>query len=283
MFGLFFIEDKYETRIKSFVTATTQIGGKEIVMKSPSEITMCHHKFAWSFAVLGLVVAFTLYTAPALAYDPFQITSPAGAILNPEQPVTIQWTGGDPTWAVNIGLIDLDRNTVVGNAALSIPNSGTFAWTVPSPSSLPFDGPCGRAYYFFLGNVQSTSWTYGGGFSVVCEIPITIDIQPGSFPNSINPEKKGVVPVAILSTDIFDATSVNISTVFFGITGSEAAPVHTYTEDINIDGLPDTILYFKVLDTGIQCGDTSAFLSGQTVSGQPFEGTDSINTVRCKK
>jgi len=42
------------------------------------------------------------------------------------------------------------------------------------------------------------------------------------------------------------------------------------------------ILHFNTQDTGIVCGDTSASLTGETVSGQEIEGSDSIKTVGCK-
>ena len=45
------------------------------------------------------------------------------------------------------------------------------------------------------------------------EREIAIDIKPGSFPNSINLGSNGVVPVAILSTDTFDASTVDPFTV----------------------------------------------------------------------
>jgi hypothetical protein len=40
-------------------------------------------------------------------------------------------------------------------------------------------------------------------------IPVLIDIKPGSDPNSINLGSRGTVPVAILSTQDFDATTVD--------------------------------------------------------------------------
>ncbi len=112
--------------------------------------------------------------------------------------------------------------------------------------------------------------------------PIAIDIKPGSFPNSINPRSKGRLPVAILTTVAFDAATVDPATVRFGVAGTEAAPVHSVLEDVDGDGDTDMILHFKTQDTGIQCGDTSAFLMGETISGQAIEGSDSINTVGCK-
>ena len=111
---------------------------------------------------------------------------------------------------------------------------------------------------------------------------VTIDIKPGSFPNTINPRSKGKIPVAILTTGTFDATNVDASTVLFGPAGSEAAPVQSALEDIDGDGDTDMILHFNTQATGIQCGDSSASLTGETFSGQAIEGSDSINTAGCK-
>jgi Tol biopolymer transport system component len=112
-------------------------------------------------------------------------------------------------------------------------------------------------------------------------IEIEIDIKPGSFPNSINPESSEVIPVAILTTDTLDATTVDPTTVLFGLTGTEAAPVQSALEDVDGDGDTDMILHFKTQDTDINCGDTSASLTGETFSGQAIEGSDSIQTPSC--
>jgi len=111
---------------------------------------------------------------------------------------------------------------------------------------------------------------------------VAIDIKPGSYPNSINPKSKGKIPVAILTTGTFDATTVDPATVRFGATGTEAAPVQSALEDVNGDGDTDMILHFNTQDTGIKCGDTSASLTGQTLSGQAIKGADAIQTVGCK-
>jgi hypothetical protein len=111
---------------------------------------------------------------------------------------------------------------------------------------------------------------------------IIIDIKPGNFPNSINPKSKGKIPVAILTTDSFDATTVDSTTVLFGTTGTEAAPVQSALEDVDGDGDTDMILHFNTQDTGIACGDASASLTGETFGEQMIEGSDSINTVGCK-
>jgi Tol biopolymer transport system component len=112
--------------------------------------------------------------------------------------------------------------------------------------------------------------------------PVTIDIMPGADPNLINLKSKGVIPVTILTTGIFDATAVDPSTVRFGPSGTEAAPVQSAVEDVNGDGALDVNFHFKTQDTGILCQEISAFLTGKTVSGQPIEGSDAITTVGCK-
>ena len=112
-------------------------------------------------------------------------------------------------------------------------------------------------------------------------LPISIDIKPDSFPNTINPRSKGKIPVAILTTDSFDATSVDPTTVLFGPTGSEVAPVHSALEDVDGDGDIDLVLHFVTQHTAITCGNASASLTGSTFSGVKIKGTDSIETVAC--
>jgi hypothetical protein len=113
-------------------------------------------------------------------------------------------------------------------------------------------------------------------------LPVAIDIKPGDFPNVINPNSKGVIPVAILTTDSLDASSVNFATVTFGATGVEAPALKATMADLNMDGRPDMVLHFRTDKAGIKCGDTLLKLMGLTQKGKPLSGTDSIRTVSCK-
>jgi hypothetical protein len=115
------------------------------------------------------------------------------------------------------------------------------------------------------------------------EIAVKIDIKPGSFPNSINPKSNGVIPGAILTTDTFDATTVDPLSVRFGPRGAKEAHNKGHLEDVNKDKRLDLVLHFRTQATGIKCGDTSASLTGETFEGDPIEGTDTIKTVGCKK
>jgi len=125
---------------------------------------------------------------------------------------------------------------------------------------------------------------------IVASIPesVTIDIKPGSDPNSINLRSKGVIPVAILSTNTavgealdFDAMQVDFSTVTFGPNGAVESHGQGHVEDVDGDGDPDMVFHFKTQETGIACGDTDATLTGGITGGPQFTGTDTVKTVGC--
>lgn len=117
-------------------------------------------------------------------------------------------------------------------------------------------------------------------------VPVGIDIKPGSDPNSINPNSKGLIPVAILGSDTFDVEDVDVTTLKFGL--AEATPAHDLTDslvyadhlqDVNLDDILDLVCHFRTKETGIEAGDTSATLTGETFDGSPIEGEDTVRTV----
>jgi len=82
-------------------------------------------------------------------------------------------------------------------------------------------------------------------------------------------------------TPSFNASSVDPETVRFGRTGIEAQPVHF--ADVDADSDLDLILHFKRAETGIQCGDQVAYLTGGTLIGKEIEGSDTVKTTGCKQ
>jgi hypothetical protein len=109
--------------------------------------------------------------------------------------------------------------------------------------------------------------------------PVQVDIKPGSDPNSINLKSKGVIPVAILTTEDFDALTVDEDSVLFGPAEAEKRHKRAHVEDVDDDGDLDLVLHFRTQDTGIAPGDTEACLIGQTYDGVPIMGCDSVRTV----
>jgi len=123
----------------------------------------------------------------------------------------------------------------------------------------------------------------GGGPPPV--LSVSIDIKPGSDPNSVNcRSRRGVVPVAILSTDAFDATTVDHTTVVFqGATEAHvdrrSGQARRHESDVDGDGDVDLVLHFRMDETDLSCDSTEGVLTGETFDGQAIEGVDAVRMV----
>ncbi|MHC4629316.1 MAG: hypothetical protein ACYTDV_20235 [Planctomycetota bacterium] len=116
------------------------------------------------------------------------------------------------------------------------------------------------------------------------KINVLIDIKPGSYPNSINPNANGVIPLAILTTDIFDAGTVDPQTVALeGVVAKAKGKSGKYGswEDVDSDGDLDLVVQIPNTIDWAE-GATEATLTGNLKAeygGYPIEGTDSVNIV----
>lgn len=112
---------------------------------------------------------------------------------------------------------------------------------------------------------------------------VTIDIKPGVYPNTINLGANSSVPVAILKTTDFDPSTINLDAVSFAgaspLRNKRNAILNKIT-DVNSDGNMDLILYFS-LSTLSELNNSSALatLTGRTITGMDFTGTDSVQIV----
>ncbi len=133
-------------------------------------------------------------------------------------------------------------------------------------------------------------------------IPVSIEIKPGSDPNSINPKSNGVVPVAILGSATFDVADVDVTTLAFGpagvsprhdLTDPDVVFEHTHEEvcdesgencvweelDVNGDGFADLVSHYRQKETGLAPGNTEACITGSTLGGVPIEGCDAVRVL----
>ena len=153
-----------------------------------------------------------------------------------------------------------------------------------------YDASATGSVYVMKGNGNGTFKTpervaslSGSGFPVTPSqsllLRVTIDIKPGSDPNSINLKSNGVVPVAILAADSFNPNTVDPDSVAF----AGASPVKWKMEDVDNDGDVDLLLHFRTQDLNLTQESTEATLTGKTIGGADIEGTDSVNIVPKKK
>ena len=152
---------------------------------------------------------------------------------------------------------------------------------------------------FYANTYPETEGAFIGEENITITV-IVIDIKPWSDPNSINTKSKGVVPVAILGSDTFDVTTVNVSTLMFG--PAEATPAHNLTDPAvyadhlvqpwlvnpldppaewyyytaNEDDYVDLVMHFRQRDTGLLPGATVACLNGTIIDGPSFTACDSV-------
>jgi hypothetical protein len=118
------------------------------------------------------------------------------------------------------------------------------------------------------------------------EIPIALDIKPGSAVSPINPKAQGTVPVALLSSDKFTPLDVDPATLTFGQTGDENSFRRcnpSESRDLNADGKPDLVCHFDNGAAGFERGDSIGTLRGKTKTGQAFKGTGDLKVVPEKR
>jgi len=170
-------------------------------------------------------------------------------------------------------------------------------WTGNIAVTPPFDPRLGYPnqmklgdYYHMVSDDTGASLAYAATFNgeqdvYFLRIPapaldVGIDIKPGSDPNSINLSTEGVIPVAILGSDIFDVAEIDVATLAFGPGG--AAPDHSHGphfDDVDADGFTDLMAHYRTEEAGIAFGHGAACLYGETLQGTTFNACDAVRTV----
>jgi hypothetical protein len=143
---------------------------------------------------------------------------------------------------------------------------------------------------------------------------INIDIKPRDRGRAhIQPNARGRIAVALLSSSEFDALEVDHKSVTFGKTGKEASALrcgsydkrgrhgrHDWDEwddddddrrgrhykdrrDVDGDGRPDLVCRFENRETGFELGDMEGIVMGRTSAGKSIEGRGPLKVYPAKR
>ena len=124
-------------------------------------------------------------------------------------------------------------------------------------------------------------------------VPVDFEVRQGKIGlNGLSNSKgksNGVVPIVLFTTDSFDASTVDVSTVIW----AGAGVYHSSLEDVDNDGDLDLVLHFRLKDTDLlavfaglankngghkkQSFNVSTTLSGETTDGTQFLGTAPVD------
>ena len=171
--------------------------------------------------------------------------------------------------------------------------TGTLGATTTGPFRMGTSGTCSAGFGGLIDEVaiydraltiEEIQQHYQNGLNGVgyLAIEVEIDIKPGSDPNPINPSSNGLVPVAILSSKDFDATTVDPTTVQLAgasvaVRGKGEAMAHQ--EDVNGDGLTDLVVQVETQSFADLGEGGTVELTGTTFGGQAIIGYDDVIVV----
>lgn len=121
-------------------------------------------------------------------------------------------------------------------------------------------------------------------------IVVEIDVKPDSDPNCFNNNGHGVIPVAILTTETFDASDIDPATLEFKeVDDGFGFPLIVKTrgngqllcglEDIDNDGDLDLVCHFEDEEFAFSPDADSAGIDGELFDGTPFWGADTVCIV----
>lgn len=115
---------------------------------------------------------------------------------------------------------------------------------------------------------------------------VSIDIRPGQPVETATIHRsRARIPVAILSSDNFDATQVDASSLTFGRSGDEQSLEKCDPQgiDVNRDGRRDKVCLFNVKAANFALNDANGYLKGRTTADKPFVGQGLLKVIELRK
>jgi hypothetical protein len=135
------------------------------------------------------------------------------------------------------------------------------------------------------GDDNGNGWDAGSVYYFALDrtIQVQVDIKPGDELNCFNINGHGVIPVAILGSEDFDVSNIDLTTLLFSglevrVRGNKEPQCSI--EATNLDPYPDLVCHFIDDPNSWTIGNSeSATVTGALLDGTPFEGSDSICVV----
>jgi beta-glucanase (GH16 family) len=208
-------------------------------------------------------------------------------------PGTLTFTKGGPTdLSFPITTLDNDKYEPTERLILRLSNvTGAVAGTIQAAANIidddPFDPLLLDDFESFpylwdtQGGVTLDSVPFGGAavasaapaageHVLAANVPLAVEIDVLGNACAM---RRGVVPVHLLSTDTFDATTVDHTTVRFG--GAEElhrtrGVAHRHAEDVDGDGDTDLVFHFDRREVELPCDGGPHPFHGATFDGQPI-------------
>ena len=238
---------------------------------------------------------------PAASYFFTQIGTDAQN-ENEDDTYFIQWCNPNKSQCVKLntnkersGGVHTIRVGKTENGAVEYYIDDELLWTTEDiPDGNTYEIPEYFGNIILMGQFASATFTdyeFGSEYSpepasLAVDVEVDIDIRPFCRNNKIYQWERGVIPVAILSKNGFDAPSeVDRDTLTFGRTGDEHSKAFFLRrgKDVNHDGLKDLIFFFRAKKAGFQVGDTEGVLKGSTLKGKAIEARDSVSIVEKRR
>jgi hypothetical protein len=117
-------------------------------------------------------------------------------------------------------------------------------------------------------------------------VEVTIDIKPDDAANIVNLHSAGVIPVAIFSSEDFDAATIDPATIILAEAGvkttGKRAKYLCRLQDVNGDGLADIVCQVYTGQFMAEPEESTAMLEAETFDGNPVWGKDNVNIVQRK-
>ena len=231
----------------------------------------------------GATLSFEIYIAnrPQVWYHP------ATLLYNAGQNQQVRIDVMDPTASIDSYTTGVYHNvytTAAGDPYISGYSTVTF-------SIDDLDGETVRIRFAQVDN----SGNFQLGVDNVCliqnAIEVDLDVKPGSSTNPINVGSNGTFPVAILGSEDFDVTTVDVASILLGDGSSSGTGVavkkngslHYSIEDVDGDGDMDLMMHFStqamVANGDLSSTSTSLSVSGETNDDEVIVGEDIISIV----